>query len=228
MRTLRRSVMALPAGQVRERSTNIAEFAGQGEQSLLVLPRGFVPRDRLPRDEQCVGIGQLPDVPPTPMPDRPPCTETRELLQSLGGNVGLSDVHDMSAGHPLGFENLNVDCRVPPLEMTTRIDVNELRVGRGVPVHHVGRGTAGYLHQSLGAQFVPCAPTDKPGGLEVWAPERRRKRCQRGHAAKLSTHTGVVAVMAERFELKGVKQFAMATRLPLGQRIDVPLGRPKR
>jgi hypothetical protein len=154
--------MVLLADQVRERSATVAELAEQSEESFLVLAGGFAPCDRMPRDQQCIGISELPDIPAAPMPDRLPCTETRELLQPLGGNVGLPDVHDMRAGHPLSFESRNVDSRVPPLEMTTRVDIEELGVGRGVSVDDVHPGTAGYLYKAVGAQLVPCAPADNP------------------------------------------------------------------
>jgi len=57
------------ADLIRERPARFVQVREALEETL-VLARSLVPSDRLPSDEGAVGVGELPDVPATPVPNR--------------------------------------------------------------------------------------------------------------------------------------------------------------
>jgi hypothetical protein len=61
------------------------------EQSSLEVTCGIVPGDRVPSDEQLVGVSELPDQPAAAVSYRLASAEPPELAQPATENIGLAD-----------------------------------------------------------------------------------------------------------------------------------------
>jgi hypothetical protein len=77
----------------------------------------------LPRENQRLGVGELPDEPPVPMANGLPAAEVGELLNALSqsavagaARTGFSDVEDVCVLDPLRLQDALKQGRIPPLE----------------------------------------------------------------------------------------------------------------
>jgi len=66
----RGSLVDALADLIRERPARFVQVRKALEETTLVLARSLVPSHRLPSYEGAVGVGELPAVPATPVPNR--------------------------------------------------------------------------------------------------------------------------------------------------------------
>ena len=135
--------LAASAGEVRERALAVVIGGEVREESFLVGAGVLCPGDRVPRDALCAGVRELPDQASASMPDGLAGSEPAELLQPPVGEVGLPDVDDVSAGHPVADERIVRDARVLTLEASAWVGLQEGRHRVAVAVHDVAAGEWG-------------------------------------------------------------------------------------
>jgi len=172
------------SGEVAERLPAVMLLGKRCEQSSLEVTCSFVLGDRVPGDEQLVGVGELPGQPATAVSYRLADAEPAELAQPATEDVGLAYVHDVRRIDAFASEACFGDGRVPALEPAGRARVYRRRnvaVGRKTtyaPARGDGRILLPTPHPSPTACRIKCCLRGT-GSRRILAdsPSCRTSRC---------------------------------------------------
>jgi hypothetical protein len=146
-----------------------------------------------------------PDQPTAPVADRLSCAEPRELPQPLpqrfdpfsaAPEVGLADVDNLCARHPLILKAFHRHRRVFAPKPASRTRLDKRRLGPAPTESKVSARLRWNFGDPRRPQFLPSAPPAEARGLQVAKKKRTRWRQRLGqHAKRLLCESGLPSLL---------------------------------